>query len=68
MVRDSGTRALLLRAEGENFSVGGDILPWPDMSIHEHRSMFVRVMNTFNRFERLPVPTVAAVQGGASVT
>ena len=62
-IGDSETRALLLRADGADFSFGGDIIPWPDMSTRELRTLFERYMNTFNRFERLSIPTVAAVQG-----
>jgi hypothetical protein len=29
----SGARAVLLRAEGPDFSFGGDIVPWPDMDV-----------------------------------
>jgi enoyl-CoA hydratase/carnithine racemase len=62
-IGDSEARALLLRAEGADFSFGGDIVPWPDMSTRELRTLFERYMNSFNRFERLSIPTVAAVQG-----
>jgi enoyl-CoA hydratase/carnithine racemase len=56
-------RALLLRAEGPDFSFGGDIMPWPDMDVCELRAMFERCMSVFNRFERLPIPVIVAVQG-----
>jgi enoyl-CoA hydratase/carnithine racemase len=59
----SEVRAVLLRAEGPDFSFGGDILPWDGMSDAALRSLFERYMNAFNRFERLPVPVVAAVRG-----
>jgi enoyl-CoA hydratase/carnithine racemase len=59
----SDARAVLLRAEGHDFSFGGDILPWDGMSNAELRSLFERYMNAFNRFERLPLPVIAAVQG-----
>jgi enoyl-CoA hydratase/carnithine racemase len=59
----SDARAVLLRAEGPDFSFGGDILPWDGMSNAELRSLFERYMNAFNRFERLPLPVIAAVQG-----
>jgi enoyl-CoA hydratase/carnithine racemase len=56
-------RAVLLRAEGPDFSFGGDIEPWPGWDRREMRTHFEHYLQTFNRFERLPVPTVAAVQG-----
>lgn len=62
-VAQSDARAVLLRAEGTDFSFGGDILPWDGMSTAELRSLFERYMNAFNRFERLPMPVIAAVQG-----
>src|SRR5260221_13506256 len=62
-IGNSDARALLLRAEGADFSFGGDIVPWPDMSARELRTLFERYMNAFNQFERLFIPTVAAVQG-----
>lgn len=34
-IGESDARALLLRAEGPDFSFGGDIVPWPDMSRQE---------------------------------
>src|SRR5271168_2474280 len=59
----SKARVLLLRAEGSDFSFGGDIMTWPDMEVRELRSHFESYMSVFNRFERLPIPVVAAVQG-----
>ena len=59
----SEARAVLLRAEGPDFSYGGDIEPWPQWERRELRTQFERYMTVFNRFERLPIPTIAAVQG-----
>jgi enoyl-CoA hydratase/carnithine racemase len=59
----SDARAVLLRAEGPDFSFGGDILTWPDLDARELRTLFERYMSVFNRFERLPLPVIAAVQG-----
>jgi enoyl-CoA hydratase/carnithine racemase len=59
----SDARALLLHAEGPDFSFGGDIVPWPDMTAQELRTLFERYLATFNRFEELSIPTIAAVQG-----
>lgn len=56
-------RALILRADGPDFSFGGDIAPWPDMSLRQLRTLFESYLTTCNRFERLPIPTIAAVQG-----
>ncbi len=62
-VERGAARALLVRAEGADFSFGGDIAPWPTMTVRELRAAFEVYMATFNRFERLAIPTVAAVQG-----
>lgn len=62
-IEASGCRAVLLRAEGADFSFGGDILPWDDADVHDLRSRFEHYMSVFNTFEALPVPVIAAVQG-----
>ena len=56
-------RAVLLRANGPDFSFGGDIMKWPDMTMRQLRATFDQYMSVFNRFERLPLPVIAAVQG-----
>jgi len=56
-------RALLLTTNGPDFCFGGDITNWPEMSNRELRASFERHMAIFNRFERLPIPVIAAVQG-----
>ncbi|NMO93875.1 enoyl-CoA hydratase/isomerase family protein [Actinomycetospora sp. TBRC 11914] len=56
-------RAVVLRTEGPDFSFGGDIEPWPGWGRREMRTHFEHYLQTFNRFERLPVPTIAAVRG-----
>lgn len=62
-IERSGARAVLVRNEGENFSFGGDITNWPEASIQELRERFGYYMSVFNRFERMPMPVIAAVQG-----
>jgi enoyl-CoA hydratase/carnithine racemase len=59
----SDARAVLLRADGPDFSLGGDIVTWPDLGPRELRTLFERYMSVFNRFERLPLPVIAAVHG-----
>ena len=63
VISQSAARAVLLRADGPDFSCGGDIVPWPDASISQLRTLFERYMSVFNQFERLAMPTVAVVQG-----
>ena len=40
LVGKSEARAVLLYAEGPDFSFGGDIVPWPAMSPRELRTLF----------------------------
>ena len=49
-------RAVLLCADGPDFSHGGDVLPWPNLEAREIKSIFERYMDGFNRLERLPIP------------
>jgi len=56
-------RAVLVRAEGDNFSLGGDIQLWPDAPVNVLRNRFERYLNVFNRFERLPMRVIAEVNG-----
>ena len=62
-VSSSEARALVLRADGADFSFGGDIQAWPTMTQRERRTLFERYLAAFNRFEGLSIPTVALVQG-----
>jgi enoyl-CoA hydratase/carnithine racemase len=59
----SDARAVVLRADGPDFSWGGDIVTWPDLGARELRTLFERYMTVFNQFERLPLPVIAAVHG-----
>jgi enoyl-CoA hydratase/carnithine racemase len=60
---DKKARAVLLCAEGPDFSHGGDVRPWGELEAHEINAIFERYMDGFNRLERLPIPVVVAVQG-----
>jgi len=59
----SRARALLLNAEGPDYSYGGDIRPWPGQDAPELRELLSNHLAVFNAFESLPIPTVVAVQG-----
>jgi enoyl-CoA hydratase/carnithine racemase len=63
VIAGSGARAALLSAEGPDFSYGGDIVPWPTLTPEQLRAAFEWRLGTVNRWEQLPVLTVAAVQG-----
>ena len=57
-------RALLLRAEGENFSAGAHVGEmFQNRTAAEARELLTRLGDLLRRFERLPYPTLGAVQG-----
>jgi hypothetical protein len=60
-------RAVLVRAEGENFSFGGDISTWLELTPEQMRDNLNAVLQLFNAFENLPVPVVAAVLNGPTL-
>ena len=62
-IANSDARAVLLKADGPDFCLGGDIRPWPGMSLREMRQMLAEHLSVFNAFEQLGMPTIAAVQG-----
>ena len=60
---ESDIRVLLVRAEGPNFSMGGDVREWPGKDIHWFRTFVADVNVSYRAIEALRVPTVAAVRG-----
>lgn len=62
-----GVRAVVLSAEGERaFCTGADIAAWGALSAEEFARGWVRMGHrVFDRLARLPLPTVAAIQGPA---
>ncbi|MFB2598668.1 enoyl-CoA hydratase/isomerase family protein [Herbiconiux sp. P17] len=62
-VEQGPARALLIKGNSEVFSHGLDISRWPDYGPDQLREALARFLDTFNRFESLPIPTVAAVTG-----
>ena len=60
---ESDVRVLMVRAEGPNFSLGGEVREWPGKDVNWFRT-FVQDVNLYYRaIEALRIPTVAAVQG-----
>jgi enoyl-CoA hydratase/carnithine racemase len=47
-------RAILLCADGPDFSHGGDVLPWPNLEGREIKAIFERYMDGFNRLSVCP--------------
>lgn len=60
------TRALLLCANGPDFSWGGDIRNWKDISHQAFGETIAQGLQLTNMFEDLPFPTIVAVQGQCS--
>src|SRR5688572_1139971 len=63
LARDSDARAILVRAEGDNFSAGANVEMFLDRDEQAAHEMLDGFMGMLRRFESLPVPTVCAVQG-----
>lgn len=59
-------RALLLRAEGPNFTKGGDVAVLAGLSATEFRLLAAEYNRSFRAIEALQIPTVAAVRGAIS--
>jgi enoyl-CoA hydratase/carnithine racemase len=62
-VAQSGARVLLIRAEGRDFSLGGDIRDWPGIPSKKLRPKIEVYAEALDQLDRLSIPTVAAVQG-----
>jgi enoyl-CoA hydratase/carnithine racemase len=56
-------RALLVRADGKNFSGGADVAIFKGKSAHEARERFTNHLRTIADLEELPFQTIAAVRG-----
>jgi enoyl-CoA hydratase/carnithine racemase len=61
--RDSDARAILVRAEGDNFSAGANVEMFLDRDEAAARELIEEFIPVIRRFGEIPVPTVAAVQG-----
>lgn len=62
---ESDIRAVLVRAEGPNFSQGGDVLDFLEKTTNQFRTFIAECNQSFRALEALQVPTVAAVRGAA---
>jgi enoyl-CoA hydratase/carnithine racemase len=61
--RESSARAILVRAEGENFSAGANVEIFLGRDETAARELIEEFIPVIRRFAEIPVPTVAAVQG-----
>jgi enoyl-CoA hydratase/carnithine racemase len=60
---ESGIRVLVVRAEGQNFSFGGEVREWPGKDVNWFRTFVAEVNQSYRAIEALRVPTLASVQG-----
>lgn len=60
---ESHIRVLVVRAEGPNFSFGGDVREWPGKDANWFRTFIADLNQSYRAIEALRVPTLAAVQG-----
>ena len=63
-VATSDARVLVIKAAGENFSLGGDARDWPGVSVAELRPKIEVFAKVVDRLQELEIPTIASVQGG----
>jgi len=61
--RDSAARAVLIRAEGDNFSAGANVEMFLDRDEAAARELIEEFLPVIRSFAAIEVPTVAAVQG-----
>lgn len=60
---ESDIRVLVVRAEGPNFSLGGEVREWPGKDVNWFRTFVAEVNAAYRAIEALRVPTVAVVRG-----
>ncbi len=60
---ESDVRVLVVRAEGPNFSLGGEVREWPGKDVNWFRTFVAEVNASYRAIEALRVPTVAVVRG-----
>jgi enoyl-CoA hydratase/carnithine racemase len=62
---ETDIRALLIRAEGPNFSQGGDVLDFIDKDFNAWRTFISEIHLAYRSIEALQIPTISAVRGAA---
>jgi enoyl-CoA hydratase/carnithine racemase len=60
---DESVRVVVLRAEGDDFSYGGDIAGWDMTDPDGMVGLFAVGLQVVNALEQLPIPVIASVQG-----
>ena len=62
-VAASDARVLVIRGEGDDFCLGGDVRDWPGVPAETLRPRVEVFARALDRLEQLDIPTIAAVQG-----
>ena len=62
---ESDARVVLVKAEGPNFSFGGEVREWPGKDINWFHTFVSEVNMSYRAIEGLRVPTICAVKGMA---
>ncbi|HUD85877.1 MAG TPA: enoyl-CoA hydratase/isomerase family protein [Xanthobacteraceae bacterium] len=62
---ESAIRVLVVRAEGPNFSFGGEVREWPGKDVNWFRTFVAEVNTSYRAIEALRVPTMAVMRGVA---
>jgi enoyl-CoA hydratase/carnithine racemase len=66
IVANSDARVPVIKGDGENFCLGGDVRDWPGVPV-EKLTLRVEVFaNALDRLEQLDIPTIASVRGGCA--
>lgn len=66
LAADAAPRAVILAASGKCFCAGADLKERQGMSAEDVRRWVPHLSGTFTRIARLPMPTIAVVQGVAA--
>jgi hypothetical protein len=62
----SDSRVLVIRSDGPNFCMGGNVLEWPGKSADWFRTFIAECNSSFHAIEALGIPTVAVVRAEQS--
>ena len=65
-VSSGSARALVVKAEGKDFCLGGDVTQWPDLPLEELRPKIEVFAYALDHLAKLAIPTIAEVQGGCA--
>ena len=64
---ESGIRVLVVRAEGQNFSFGGEVREWPGKDVNWFRTFVAEVNQSYQAIEALRVPRWRRYRASLSV-